>query len=157
MKKTLLIILCCICLVGCDDTSKKEKADDTSLKSKIENIETIKNICVVTEDNDPNNQLNKKGGYIESVYFAIDEIDQSLYEGNDSCEKGTDSGGSIEIYSNESDAKKRNEYLSNFDGGMFSNYHTQDDNIVIRLSNELSASKQDKLTSKILKQIKGTN
>lgn len=155
MKKLIVIGLSCLLICGCN---KNNINDIEVVKKRIENIEKVSDICVVTEDNDPNGQLNKQGGYIGALYFSLDSIDYSNDEDyQDTCEMGTDSGGSIEIYGNVEDAKKRNEYLKSFDGTAFSNYHKLNKNIIIRLSNKLTATEQKDLAEKITKKLNDAN
>ena len=111
----------------------------------------VKDIAAVTEQNDPNEQLNKAGGYTAQVYFSSDLIDQSSIDGNSVIDKGTDCGGSIEVYKTVQDANKRNDYLSAFDGGIFaSGSHAVYGTVLIRTSNQLTASQQKQLETDIL-------
>lgn len=137
------------------DTSIKqyEKFNNPSeeyIKKRIASVETITNFAAVTEDNDPNGKLNKAGGYTSTVYFESSLVNQGKFDSNDVIEKGTACGGSIEVYSTEEDAKKRNDYLSTFDGTVLSNgKHTVVGTVLIRVSDEMGASKQEDLTNKI--------
>ena len=66
----------------------------------IQHLKGIPNISgyqAVTEDHDPNGNLNKQGGYTSTVYFSTPLIDQSSVYGNDIVDKGTESGGAIEF------------------------------------------------------------
>jgi len=66
-------------------------------------------------------------------------------------DKGTDAGGEIEVYANEEDAIKRNDYLAAFDGGILSSRsHRVVGTVVIRISDELTASQQKALEEKVL-------
>lgn len=115
-------------------------------------VDKIKGVSAVTEDNDPNGNLNKAGGYTSTVYFSDSRInlDSSIY-GNTIIEQGTDGGGSIEVYANEEDAIKRDEYLANFDGGIFaSGSHKVVGTVLVRTSNELTASQQNELEKDII-------
>ncbi|MFR4032361.1 MAG: hypothetical protein ACLTZN_00440 [Streptococcus sp.] len=64
---------------------------------------------------DPNQGLNKQGSYTAAVYFADNEVTNPV-PGADLVAKGTDAGGCVEVYKTAEDAKKRNDYLSAFDG-----------------------------------------
>ena len=124
---------------------------DSYIISKIQGIPGIKDYAPVTEDNDPNGKLGKKGGYTALVYFSHEGVDQSEFFDEDVIEKGTDAGGAIEVYANEKDANARNEYLAGFDGGMLSSgSHTVIGTCVIRTSDNLPASKQKELESAII-------
>ncbi len=120
----------------------------------IQRLETVNEITetqAVTEENDPNGQLNKAGGYTATVYFSSDSINQSDVYGSDLIEKGTAAGGAIEVYANEEDAKKREDYLASFDGSILSSgSHTIIGTVLIRTSPELSATKQKDLEKEII-------
>ena len=114
-------------------------------------VENIVDISAVTEDNDPNGNLNKAGGYTAQVYFSSALVNQNEVYGTSLIDKGTDAGGSIEVYSNVDDATTRNEYLAGFDGGIFaSGSHTVIGTVIIRTSNELTASQQKALEASII-------
>lgn len=118
----------------------------------LQTIPEIVNISAVTEDNDPNGNLNKAGGYTATVYFAVESInlDKSIY-GSTLIEQGTDAGGGIEVYSCVEDAIKRRDYLATFDGGIFaSGTHTVIGTVLVRASNELTASQQKSLEAKVI-------
>ena len=115
-------------------------------------INTILEIAAVSEENDPNGQLNKQGGYIGCIYFSDEQVDKSkLYIENDTVIGiGTDGGGAIEIFETVAEAKAREGYLAAFDGNMFSSgSHHVFGTVIIRTSRELTASQQNKLTEEI--------
>ena len=113
-------------------------------------VKNVVNISAVTEDNDPNGNLNKAGGYTAQVYFSSDLVNQSSVSGTTVIEKGTQCGGSIEVYSTVEDVTKRNDYLATFDGGIFaSGSHTVIGTCLIRLSDELTASQQTEMEKNI--------
>ncbi len=114
-------------------------------------VNNVVDISAVTEDNDPNGKLNKAGGYTAQVYFSSDLINQELVYGNTIIEKGTDCGGSIEVYANVEDAEKRDDYLASFDGTIFaSGSHTVIGTVIIRTSDELTASQQKEMEENII-------
>lgn len=117
----------------------------------LKRVPNIIDIAAATEDNDPNGQLNKQGGYIAHVYFSSDLIDQGIFDETSVIENGTDCGGSIEVYSSIADVTRRNEYLSTFDGGVFaSGSHVIVGTVLVRTSNELTASQQKALEANII-------
>lgn len=118
----------------------------------LKGIEHISALSAVTEDNDPNGNLNKPGGYTATVYYADDRInlDKEIY-GNTVIEQGTDGGGAIEVYATVEDAEKRREYLATFDGTIFaSGTHTVIGTVLVRTSNELKASQQKEMEDRII-------
>ena len=121
------------------------------VKNKLSTISSITEMQGVTEDNDPNGNLNKAGGYTSTVYFSVASIDQSQVYGDTLIDKGTDAGGSIEVYSTVEDAENRNTYLGAYDGSILATgSHTVLGTIVIRTSDELTASQQKELESQIV-------
>lgn len=118
---------------------------------RLKGIPNISGYQAVTEDRDPNGNLNKQGGYTSTVYFSTPLIDQSSVYGNDIVDKGTECGGAIEVYASEEDAKKRDSYLASFDGaGMLnSGSHKVLGTIVIRTSTKLTATQQNEFTNNI--------
>lgn len=120
----------------------------------IERLTGLPNITgmeAVTEDNDPNGNLNKQGGYTATVYFSSDLVDQSEVYGETIVDKGTEAGGAIEVYATVEDADKRNEYLATFDGaGMLnSGSHSVVGTVVIRTSDKLTATQQKEMEQNI--------
>lgn len=128
---------------------------DAFVMDRLRRIGSITEMAPVTEDHDPNGKLNKQGGYIGCIYFRDDQVDASqLYvdESEDVVEIGTVGGGAIEIFSTVEDAETRNDYLAAFDGaGMLSSgSHLVAGTLLIRTSDELTASQQEDLTQAIV-------
>lgn len=128
---------------------------DDFVIERIQGIETVGAMAPVTEDHDPNGKLNKQGGYIGCVYFRDNRIDfdQLYFEGDSSdvVEIGTDGGGAVEVFKTVEDAEARNDYLASFDGSGFfsSGSHAVVGTVVVRTSDELTASQQEELTTAI--------
>ena len=128
---------------------------NTFVESRLKEIDTISDVQLATEDNDPNQGLNKQGSCTAAVYFADNEVTNPV-AGADLVAKGTDAGGCVEVYKTAEDAKKRNDYLSAFDGlptvinpGSHYVYGT----VVIRVAASLTASQQNTLTQKIYEKL----
>lgn len=119
---------------------------------RIKDIDGITGYAGVTEDNDPNGNLNKPGGYTSTVYFAYDKVEDPHNVLNGTIiDNATDGGGSIEVYATEEDAVKREEYLALFDGSVTaSGSHKVVGTVLVRTSNELTASQQKELESEIV-------
>lgn len=118
--------------------------------SRVKDLPTIAGVQAVTEDHDPNGNLNKQGGYTVSIYIMSTLVDQASLIGDDIVDRGTDAGGAVEVFANAGDAENRNTYLGAFDGGILaSGSHTVVGTVVIRTSNELAASKQAELETAI--------
>lgn len=117
----------------------------------LSNVPGITGIGAATEDNDPNNNLNKDGGYTSAVFFSHENISKTAYSPDAVLDNGTKCGGCIEVYRTIEDAKMRNEYLAAFDGTILdSGSHTVLGTIVIRTSYKMTATQQDDLEAAIL-------
>lgn len=120
----------------------------------LERVQGITGISAATEDNDPNNSLGKAGSYTAAIFFTHQNVDQSEVLGDTILEKGTRGGGQIEVYATPEDATKRNEYLASYDGGFLSSgSHCVIGTIVVRTSDELTASQQKELESNIIEEL----
>ncbi len=111
--------------------------------------EPITECAAVTEDNDPNGNLNKVGGYTAAIYFYSSDLKGK--QTGDVIEDGTVTGGCIEVYTTVEYAEKRDAYLATFDGTKAaSGSHIVLGTIVIRTSRDLTASKQNELEALII-------
>ena len=126
------------------------------IAAALSKIDTVDGYCIVTEENDPNGNLNKTGGYIAAVYFSDNRANLEMKNNpyamyKDICDQGTVAGGQIEVYSNVEDATKRADYLNAFSGGILSSgdnyvYGTS----IIRISNEMTATQMADLKDKVV-------
>lgn len=124
--------------------------EESFVISRIQGVETISGVEAVTEDNDPNGNLGKAGGYTAAIYFSSNQVSPAnLYltgEYTPIVDAGCDGGGAIEVYATVEDAEKRNDYLSSFDGGILSSgSHSVLGTCVLRTSTYLKASQQKSL------------
>lgn len=159
MRKIVSFIVVITMMLALASCGKTAAPTDSFVMERLKTIGTISDMAAVTEDHDPNGQLNKQGGYIGCVYFRDTRVDwDELYldEGEDNViDVGTDGGGAIEIYKTAKEAKERDEYLAQFDGGAFSSgSHKVQDTMVIRTSSKLKASEQQELTEQIIQALK---
>lgn len=113
-------------------------------------VEGILQCVAVTEETDSNNNLNKAGSYIGRIIFAYDPVTRSAISDSALLNKGTDAGGSIEVFRNQADAVKRDSYLAVFDGTILdSGSHVVVGTVVVRTSSKLTASQQQELQTAI--------
>ncbi len=150
---TVLSLLVVMTLIGCSRDGAREDLTNNppieDVRDAISSIEYITFIEIVTEENDPNGKLGKQGGYTGMLFFIYDLVEGNAEES--AIEAGTSGGGSIEIYANVEDAESRDSYLGIFDGSIFaSGSHTVLGTLVIRTSNELTASQQQALETAII-------
>lgn len=118
---------------------------------RLKKVDEIKEIKAVTENKDPNRQLNKQGGYTAAIYFESANVKQSELGEGDVIDKGTVAGGSIEVYKTKEEAEKRDIIFSTVDGTILGgNSHRVIGTIIIRTSKELTATKQKALEGKII-------
>ena len=108
-------------------------------------------VAAATEDTDDNNLLGKAGSYYARIVFSYELVGNSSAQGASLVSKGTDCGGSIEVFNTVEDAEKRNAYLGAFDGTIFdSGSHTVIGTVLVRTSSKLKASQQQELESAII-------
>lgn len=118
---------------------------------RLRTVDGVKDISAVTETNDPNGNLNKQGGYTAQVFFSSPWINQSEVYGDSLIDKGTEAGGSIEVYRTKEEAISRETYLDAFDGGILaSGSHKVIGSVLVRTSNKLTASQQKELESRLI-------
>lgn len=118
---------------------------------RLTGLPNVVEMAAVTEDNDPNGNLSKAGGYTACVYFSSDLVNQDEVYGDTVIDKGTDGGGAVEVYSSVEDANTRNDYLASFDGAGFlaSGSHSVVGTVVIRTSDNLTATQQKEMEANI--------
>ena len=99
--------------------------------------------------------LNKPGGYTSTVYFAYNKVEDPYHVLDGTIvDNGTSGGGGIEVYATEEDALKREEYLASFDGSVLASCsHTVVGTVLVRTSDELTASQQKELEAKIVENL----
>ena len=120
---------------------------------RLSRVPEILRIAAATEDNDPNGNLGKPGGYTAQVYFSSSLVSEAYaYLSDDEIiETGTDCGGSIEVYASREDALQRDAYLAGFDGTILSGgAHTVVGTVVVRASGMLTASQQQQFTDTLI-------
>lgn len=135
-----------------------KQVTDPSEQFVLERLAGLPNITTaeaVTEENDPNGNLHKDGGYASAVYFSSDLVDASQlyaqpgYTGIPAV--GTDAGGCVEVYATAEDAEARDDYLASFDGTILnSGSHAVVGTCVIRTSYLLTASEQNAIEQSIV-------
>ena len=123
---------------------------------RILTVDDVVDARAVTEDQDPNGNLHKAGGYTSTIYFESKTVNQSdVYVSGEYADvlidKGTDAGGAIEVYENVEDAEKRRDYLATYDGTIYANgTHTVIGTVLVRTSNKLTATQQKELEQKVI-------
>lgn len=127
------------------------KPSESFLLKRAKTVKTVTKVEAATEKTDGNNLMNKPGQYyayiaMRSSLVKDDTLNQSPVEA------GVDGGAVIEAFKSVKDAKARNKYLSAFDGsGAFSpGSHKIVGTLIVRTSNQLTASEQKTLENDII-------
>ena len=125
---------------------------ESFLIERAKEVDTITKVEAATEDTDSNKLMNKPGGYTSYVAMQSSMVGDSYYQEMGPVEAGCDGGAVIEAFPTAKDAKAREEYLATFDGsGMLaSGSHTVVGTLLIRTSNELTATQQKELEENII-------
>ena len=121
--------------------------------SMLEELDVVTGVEAATEEHDPNGNLHKQEGYTAAVYFTTTYLDPATVPGDSIIDKGTTGGGQIEVYANVADAEKRDSYLA---AVFLSNgSHRVLGSMVIRTSDDLTATKQKELERIIVEKFLG--
>ena len=167
----ILCLLICLSVSSCSSSDNTKSSNDPkSENSKVEKEEkalsgneliesvfvdlksqvaTVKHSRILDEDSDGNNLIGKQGQYQYAGSFYDTrtgyEPTNDDFEPIDISEDpyGASAGGTIEIFSTENDAKKRADYLSEFQTGLIqAGAYRVVGNVVLRASEEYKASEQ---------------
>lgn len=124
---------------------------DDRVMECLSRLEEIIQCVAATEETDDNNLLGKDGSYIGRIVFACAPMTPAVISDSALLSKGTDAGGSIEIFRTREDAEARESYLAVFDGTILdSGSHVVLGTMVIRTSCKLAESQQEKLEPAII-------
>lgn len=126
--------------------------EESFLVKRAKTVDTITKVEAATEETDGNKLMNKEGGYYAYVAMKSSMVDDSYYSSQSPVEAGTDGGAVIEAFKTVKEAEARNTYLSGLDGnGAFSpGTHKVVGTLLVRTSNELTASQQKKLEKDVI-------
>lgn len=125
---------------------------------RLNGLPNITGVEAATEQNDPNGNLHKDGGYTSAVFFSSDLVDMSqvYLDGSHTGipAAGTDGGGCVEVFANAEDAEERNTYLSAFDGSFLNpGSHAVVGTCVVRVSDLLTATQQNAIEQAIIESL----
>ena len=121
---------------------------------RLRRVPGVLEIEAATEENDPNTQLHKDGGYTSAVFFSHESVNDpyTLAQGPSPVSEGTDGGGQVEVYATAANANKRNEYLEALDGTIInSGKHRVLGTTVVRISDKLNATSQQNLMDQVVR------
>lgn len=130
----------------------------TSVFTKLEaQVPTVTDYYLTDQTNDGNNLIGKKGEYVYAGHFFDSRTNYTPQEANyntvaakddhtGSSAYGTDAGGTIEIFANDTDAKTRGAYLdSNGSGLLSAGADKVVGNVVLRVATGYTASQQTQM------------
>lgn len=125
------------------------------LLERAQKVPTIEKVEAATEKTDGNKLMNKKGGYIAYIAMQSSMVEAPFYKEQSPVESGCDGGAAFESFKNVKEAKARDKYLSSFDGNGFlaPGSHKVVGTLLIRTSDELTASQQEKLEKSIIESL----
>lgn len=130
------------------DSSVFNCPTEDNVINALQAVASIDEIMAVTENHDPNDGLNKAGGYTASVYFSIPSVNDAS-SNDDIVDRGVDSGGCIEVYTTKDDANKRADKLKSLQKLHAGGYVVLE-TTVIRLSYKMNESQWSNLTNGII-------
>ena len=156
MKKTLFIIIpVCIVLVIMTillisnksssqiEESRKLTAKDIVLKLKEKNT-NVGRYVIYNEENDLNQLLGRPNQYTSKVTFEdtrLEQVNKDLDPEEFSQDEINEPiGGTIEVFNNSEDMKKRKDYVNTLGSSMsiFAEYSYSNDYILLRLNKQLT-------------------
>ncbi len=128
------------------------KPSESFLLERAKTVKTITKVEAATEKMDANKLMNKAGEYYAYIALRSSLVKDETLNGQSPVEAGTDGGAVIEAFKTVKEAKARNKYLSAFDGsGAFSpGSHKVVGTLIVRTSNQLTASEQKTLENDII-------
>ena len=127
---------------------------DEYVSERLLTVSTVAAVNGVTEGHDPNGNLGKDGGYIGCIFWRDSRISVWSFrlnpgsDRNDPVDVGTQGGGCVEIYQTQKEAQNREVYLSRFKNQIGA--YTVLGSLVIRVSDQLSKSKQNQLLEEVV-------
>lgn len=122
------------------------------LIARAKTVKSVTKVEAATEETDENKLMNKEGGYTSYIAMKSSMIKDSYYADQSPLEAGNDGGAVIEAFKTAKDAQARADYLAQFDssGALASGTHKVIGTLLIRTSNELTASQQKVLEKQII-------
>ena len=149
-----------------EEISKAEKAYQDSIKQlkqvtnpteeflieRAKTVDTITKVEAATEETDGNKMMNKPGGYTSYIAMRSSLVKNEFYASQTPVEAGTDGGAVIEAFKTVKDAEARNTYLAGLDGAgaLAPGSHKVVGTLLVRTSNELTATQQKNLEKSII-------
>lgn len=110
----------------------------------------IGEIEAYTAETDPNELLGRPGQYVSKANFVDTRIKEEVGENVE-----VENGGSVEVFANEEDAKRRFDYVSEIaKSGLFSEYDYLHGTVLLRLSHKLTPDQAKEYEQKLAEILK---
>lgn len=158
MAIVLIFITLMLVLVGCGNSSNTTTLTAEEIINKMKEKNTnIGKVVVYTEETDLNQLLGRPGQYISKISFEDKRLEQENADNEylTEEERNEPTGGTIEVFENEKDMKKRKEYIEGFStSSMFSQYVYSKGNVLLRVDGDLTptqAKEYESLLNEIIK------
>lgn len=136
MKRSLVLVLAGVTLVGCDgDSSSEPQPSMDEVVASIAEIPSVTEVVRLTEDNDPNDLLGHPDGYDHAAVFIDSRRPRCTAP-------GIDCGAFLEVWGDAEEAKARSQYLRALLEGtpvLGSEVHFRSGPHLLRVSGELKA------------------
>ena len=142
--------------VGNSTNNKASKQGNALVESVLDKVKaqvpTVEQTRVLTENTDGNNLLGKQGTYqyagsfydTRTKYEPSEELDGS--SDISKANYGVSAGGTIEVFANSSDAKKRYDYIQSLNGTLGApEADRQVGNVLLRVSENYTATQQKEM------------
>jgi hypothetical protein len=142
MRKNLFLVACLVILAALVSACSAEQKPTTTLDAAaivqrfVDAGLPVDRVIVYDEETDPNSLLGRPKSYTGKVSFADTRISQY-----DDAE--TPEGGTVEVFANNVDAKSRYDYISSFDGSVLGTYQYLRDNVLVRISYDLTPAQAE--------------
>ena len=122
------------------------------LIERAKTVDTIQKVEAATEETDENKMMNKPGGYTSYIAMRSSLVKNEFYADQSPVEAGADGGAVIEAFKTVKDAEAREAYLAGFDGAgaLASGSHKVVGTLLVRTSNELTATQQKNLEKSVI-------
>lgn len=141
MIRTLILTVMLLALTGCSGTTTTTSeltAEQivTHLTGQVPTATRTVTYTADTADTDPNDLLGRPRGYTSKTAFVDSRVNPG--DVSDDREGSVDLGGSVEVFPNESDARKRKDYLDGLGPILAGGYNYLDGPVLLRVSRHLT-------------------
>ncbi len=124
--------------------------DQGFVMNRLSRVENVAGTAPITEEIKPEEDPQRPGGYMYTIYFTSPLLGTEGLEGDAIIKSGINGGGSVEVYSSEGDAMVRNDQFTALDTEeAVLNLHQALGSMVIRVSDKLEAADKEAMAAGI--------